>query len=390
MNNKQNRHSVLFEDRQLGPFPTHRLKRVDRPTTLITDSVRKIDARESAMARVERGEFGAAAQKEQLRSSVKYPLCAAQIDVIRHLSAIKDNKVVAYKAPIPEDPKILSRHIKRLGYFLKAGIMGICRIPEYAVYSHDRQGNPIDINYQYAIVIVMSKEYETVRASKGYDWIDTPICFQSYVQAASVVHTMADYIRRLGYDASAQHVSPGPNDRYQVLIPPLLLWAGIGEISRAGIILSPFLGLNFKAAAVLTNMPLEPDKPIDFGLQNFCQHCRICAEACPSKAIPMGDKVMYNGYETWKLDERRCKMFRVFNQKGTGCNRCIKICPWTRPYTWPNNLVRWAVKRSGLARRLTVKADHILDRRKSNEKDKWWFDLEEVDGVLRIPHPNDG
>ena len=96
---------------------------------------------------------------------------------------------------------------------------------------------------------------------------------------------------------------------------------------------------------------------------------------------------MYNGYETWKLDVERCGMFWLTNQKGTGCNRCVKVCPWTRPYTWPNNLVRRAVKHSSLARRLAVKADHILDRRKANETGKWWFDLEEVDGALRIP-PN--
>lgn len=381
--------SVLLDSGQLGPFPTHRLKRIDKPTTLITSSVQRIDRREDVLARARRGELGASAQREELRDGVKHPLSAGQIDVLLQLSAIKDNEVAACKAPISEDPKILSRHIKRLGYFLKADIVGICRIPESAVYSHDRQGNPIDINYRYAIVIVMSKEYETVNASEGHDWIGGPISFQAYIRAASVVHVMADYIRRLGYDASPQHVSGEAEERYQVLIPPLLLWAGIGEVSRAGIILSPFLGLNFKAAAVLTNMPLEPDKPIDFGLQDFCEHCKICAVACPSKAIPMGSKVMYNGYETWKLDEKRCGMFWLLNQKGQGCNMCVKVCPWTRPYAWPHNLVRWAVERHSLAKRLAIKADYILGRGKADKKEKWWFDLEDVDGVLRIPLQDD-
>lgn len=378
---------VLSEDRQVGPFPTHRLKRVDKPTTLITDSVQRIDARENFLNRAARGDFGAATQREHPhRGSAKHPLSAAQMDIARHLAAIKDNEVAARKAPLPEDPKVLSRHIKRLGYFSKADIVGICRIPEYTVYSYDQSGNPLDTNkYQYAIVIVVSKEYETVKASKGTDWIGGAVSYQSYVRAAAIVHVMADYIRRLGYNASAQHQAPGPTGRYQVLMPPLLIWSGMGEVSRAGIILNPFLGLNFKAAAVLTDIPLEPDKPIDFGLQGFCQHCRICAEACPSQAIPTGDKVMYNGYETWKLDVARCGMFWIHNQKGTGCNKCIKVCPWTRPYTWPNNLVRWAVQNNSLARRLAIKADRILDRAKANAKDKWWFDLEEADGNLRIP-----
>lgn len=361
----------------------HRLKRVDRPTTLITDDIQRVDYWENALARAERGDYGPAVQKERYRFSAKYPLSAAQIDVLLHLASIKNNEVAASKAPISDDRAIISCHIKRLGYFLKADIVGICRLPEYALYSHDRAGNPIDTNYQFAIVIVMSKEYKTVKASTGHDWIGDAISFQCYQHLALVAQTMADYIRRLGYPASAEYTFKEGD--FHVIIPPLLLWAGIGEESRTGVILNPFLGLNFKAAAVLTNLPLLPDKPVDFGLQDFCQRCKICALACPSKAIPTGDKIMHNGYESWKLDEQRCTSFSLLNQKGTICNNCIRVCPWTKPYAWPHNFVRWAVEHSSLARRVTIKADNILGYGKAIEKEKWWFDLEEVDGFLRIP-----
>ena len=381
MKNVPDRHGILFEDKQLGPFPMHRLKRVDKPTNLITDKVQRIDGRETAFARAARGDYGPAMQREALRGMPgRYPISAAQMGIVNHLASFQGSEVAATRAPIPEDPEILSRHIKRLGYFLKADVIGICRVPEYAIYSYDRQGNPIDINYQYAIVIAMGKAYQTVKASSGYDWIGDPISFQAYQRVSLVAHTIADYIKRLGYPASPQ----APN-AYQVLIPPLLLWAGIGEVCRNGIILSPFLGLSFKAAAVLTDLPLVPDKPIDFGLQDFCQHCKICAQLCPSQAILAGDKVMYNGYETWKLNEQRCISFSMLDKRGTICNRCVKVCPWTKPTTWPHNLVRWAVQRSRLARRTAVRADQLLGSDKANENEKWWFDLEEVDGVLRIP-----
>jgi len=370
---------VLFEESQLGPFPMHRLKRITKPTTLITRNVQRIDAREGAFDKAARGDFGPDVQREQTRPK-KEPLIAAQLDVITPLVSTEDKNVAASKAPIPEDPTVLSRHIKRLGYYLKADLMGICRIPEYAVYSFDKLGNPVNLDYPFAIVIVMSKEYQTVKASNGYDWIVDSISFQAYQRAALVAHTIAHYIRRLGYRASPQHVR-----RYQVLMPPLLLWAGMGEVSRAGIILNPFLGLNYKASAVLTDLFLAPDEPIDFGLQDFCQHCKLCGEMCPSKAISMGDKVIYNGYETWKLDVQRCASFFLLNKMGAGCGRCVKVCPFSRPATWPHNLVRWGVERSNWARRLAIRADHILGRGKANEKEKWWFDLEEVEGVLRIP-----
>ncbi|MCX6008789.1 MAG: reductive dehalogenase [Chloroflexi bacterium] len=387
MNKEPNQYGILFEDGQLGSFPMHRLKHVDEPTTLITDDWQRVDARESAYTYAKRGYYGSVVQRELPRFAAKYPLAAAQHDILFHICCFKGCQIAANQAPIPENPKVLSRHIKRLGYFLKADVMGICELPKSALYSYDLLGNPVDLDYKYAIVIVVAKEYQTINASTGYDWICDPISFQSYQRAGLIAQTIAEYIRKLGYPALAQH-PPIEAGRYQVVIPPLLIWAGIGELSRAGIILNPFLGLGFKASAVLTDLPLLPDKPIDFGLQDFCRDCRVCAQECPSNAIPMGDKVIYNGYETWKLNERRCASFSITNNKGTICNRCVKVCPWTRPATWPHNLVRWGVQHSSIVRKFAIITDRLLGHAKANKKTKWWFDLEDVDGVLKIPSNN--
>jgi epoxyqueuosine reductase len=291
--------------------------------------------------------------------------------------------MAAEVAPVPQDPQVLTRHIKAVGYFLKADVIGTCEVPESACYGHDKQGNPLDAAYRNAIVIVMGKDWNAMRVSTGHDWIGDPISFQAYQHLGLVAETIANYVRRLGWEASAQY-GPSFVNRYSVLMPPLLLAAGIGEVSRAGIILNPFLGLGYKAAAVLTNMPLIPDKPIDFGLQSFCQQCRICAENCPSRAISMGGKVMYNGYETWKLDTKRCASFNFTNKKGTMCNHCVKSCPWTSPQTWPYNLARAVVMHSRLARLLAVRAAHLLGSGKDHPEGKWWFDIEDVDGVLEV------
>jgi len=360
----------------------HRIRRVDQPTTLITDSVQRIDARDTAYGLAARGEYGPVVQRSVQRLlPEKYPLSAAQKDIVDHIARIQPNPTATRIAPIPQDPQVLTRHIKAVGYFLKADIVGTCRVPKFAYYSHDRQGNPIDPTYENAIVIVMRKDWRTMHASTGYDWIGDPISFQAYQHLALVAETMANYIRRLGWDASAQY-GPSFVDRYSVLLPPLLLLAGIGEVSRAGIILNPFLGLGYKTAVVLTNMPLVPDKPIDFGLQSFCQQCRICAENCPSGAIPKGDKVMYNGYETWKLDTKRCASFNFTNKKGTMCNRCVKSCPWTSPLTWPHNLMRAVAMSSRWAQLVAIRAAYLLRTGQSHPEDKWWFDIEDVGGVI--------
>jgi reductive dehalogenase len=202
-----------------------------------------------------------------------------------------------------------------------------------------------------------------------------PISFQAYAHLGLVAETLADYIRRLGWEAEPQY-GPSLVNRYSVLLPPLLLAAGLGEVSRAGIVLHPYLGLGFKAAAVLTNLPLATDRPIDFGLQRFCATCKICAENCPSQAISTGAKVMYNGYETWKLDVRRCASFNFLNKHGTMCNRCVKSCPWTQPTSWPHNLVRTLVMRSRMAQCLAIRTAHWLQTGQSHPSEQWWLGAE--------------
>jgi len=382
MENREER-DILHNRRQMGSFPMGRINRVAEPTTAITDAVQRVDVRNIAYALAARGEYGPAAQKGvQKTLPDKVPLSAAQKDVVEHLSLLEPNSVAEETAPIPEDPEVLTRHIKATGYFLKADIVAACQVPESAYYSHDKQGNPIDVQYGNAILIVMGKPWKAMHASTGYDWMGDPISFQAYQHLGLVAETIANYVRRLGWDASAQY-GPSFVNKYSVLMPPLLLLAGIGEVSRAGIILNPYLGLGFKAAAVLTNMPLIPDRPIDFGLQRFCQDCRICAQNCPSRAISMGDKVMYIGYATWKLDTKRCASFNFTNKKGTMCNRCVKSCPWTYPATWPHNLVRGMVMHSRLAQQIAIRAADLLGPDKDHPDDKWWFDLEYVDDKLK-------
>ena len=382
MDTKKKR-DILHTQGQLGPFPVERLKHVDQPTNTITKDVQRIDMRNNAYGLAARGEYGPAVQKAMgKKQPEKYPLSAAQKNVIDHIALIKANPTAEEKAPIPQEPEILTRHIKAFGYFLKADVMGACKVPPSAYYSHDKEGIPIDVRYENAILIVMGKENNAVHASTGKDWLGDPISFQAYQHLGMVTETIANYIRRLGWDASPQY-GPSFVNRYSVLLPPLLIAAGIGEVSRAGIVLNPFLGLGYKAAAVLTDMPIVPDKPIDFDLQNFCKNCKICAEVCPSRAISTGDKVMYNGYETWKLNTQRCASFNFTNKKGTMCNRCVKSCPWTNPHTWPHNMVRKMVMHSRLAQRIAIQAAYLLNPGKDHPDQKWWFDMEYVDDVIQ-------
>ena len=378
--NRSSYPEILAGRNQLGPYPMEQLKHVERPTTKITDNIERVDEREQGWNRAARGDFGDFVQREYARFSHKYPLSYAMLEMLFEFRPMVDGEVAPSRAPLPQSPEILSKHIKSLGYFFRADIVGVCQLPQWAVYSYDRKGDPIELNHKSAIVVVIDQDYKTINGSTGDDWISCSQSFMSYATSAFIACMMAKYIRQLGYPARAHHFS-----NYQVAVTPLLLLAGIGEICRAGIVLNPFLGTRFKAAVVTTDLPLRPDKPIDFGLQEFCQKCMKCAIECPSKAIATGDKVMYNGYEVWKFDVERCAKYRITNQNGSACGRCIKVCPWNKPEGWTHDVVKWLVKRTPSLDSLMIMMDDIWGYGKQVKKDKWWFDLEDIDGKLQIP-----
>ena len=374
-----------YDKRNPETFPMHKIKRVDRPTTRICeDQIQKTHEGDHGFNRALRGEYGSFIQMERKRFSVKHPLSASLMAMQLKLRDMVDGVVAAHEAPISRDPEFLARHIKETAYFLRADAVGICELPQYAVYSHGgATGEAIHLNHKYAIAILVDQDSRTADASTGYDWISNSMSFVAYSASGFIACLLADYIRRLGFPARAHHAM-----NYQVVVPPILLWAGLGEMSRMSeCVLHPFLGPRFKAAIITTDLPLLPDKPIDFGLQDFCMKCKKCAQKCPSGALSDGPRIMHNGYERWPGDVKKCTSMRIGNQKGASCGTCMTVCPWNKPSTPLHRAAGTLLRHSSLARSLAPWLDDLLGYGKPDYAKKWWCDLEDVagDGILRIP-----
>ncbi|MDP6179981.1 MAG: reductive dehalogenase [Desulfatiglandales bacterium] len=373
-----------FQTDRLDPYPTHVIKRIERPTVRIKEEeIEKVDGRNSGFNRAARGKFGPFLQKERPRIVTKHPLGAALTQMQVYLKDMVEETTAPTTAPIPDDPALITRHIKKTAYFLRADLVGVCELPPYAVLSHNlNNGDPVECNHKYAIAILVDQDWNTSEASFGNDWISGPMSFIGYTNSGFISRILADYIRKLGYPAKAQHAFS-----YEVVVPPVLVWAGLGEMSRIGdIVVNPFIGPRFKAAVVTTDLPLVPDKPIDFGLQDFCSKCKKCARECPSGAISFGDKVSYNGYERWPLDIKKCASMRIGNKYGASCGVCMTVCPWNKPFTPFHRLVEWTMRNIPAARRFAIWGDDLMGYGKPKLENKWWLDLEDVDGTLRIPN----
>jgi len=380
-----------FRAPHLGKYPMETVKRVDKPTTRIDEEkVPRVPLRGSFFTRPRFGDLGKRPQKERPRFITKYPLAAAMDDLMDGLVPFQDGEVAPEIAPGTDDPDEMAKHIKALSYFMNVDIVGICEIPDYAWYSHDGEGKEIVPDHKYAIVMVFDQGFETMEGASGDDWISGTQSYRAYLRGAEIGSVVANYIRRLGYGARCHSARKG-----QVLQIPLMLLAGLGEMSRIGeLVLNPFIGPRSKTAVVTTNLPMTCDKPIDFGLQEFCSKCYKCARECPCGAIPFGDKIMFNGYEIWKPDVENCAKYRLTNQKGSSCGRCMKTCPLNKVVTKEGPLVQRMASWLGIHVRvlkpllipIAVKLDDWLGNGKRVRGQKWWLDLEYRDGKL-VPPP---
>jgi reductive dehalogenase len=364
-----------------GLFPMERVKRSEIPTTLLTDQIPRVPKRAAFFSRALAGDLGPKAQRERARFATKTPNADAMVPLIRAMVPMQDGPVAGTQAPDTDDPDWNAASIKAAGHFLGADMVGISEAPDFAWYSHEEDGTEITPNHRYAITMLIDQGHETMEGASGDDWISGAQSMRSYMRGGEIAGILAEHIRGLGHAARSQ-----TNADSQVLQIPLILLAGLGEMSRIGeLVLNPFVGPRFKSVVITTDLPLTVDKPIDFGLQDFCSKCLKCARECPCHAIPFGPKVMFNGYETWKPDAEKCASYRVTNPKGSACGRCMKTCPFNLEGLMGERIALWMAVHLPFTRKWLAILDDKLGRGRRNPTKRWWFDLEIVDGRTQAP-----
>ncbi|MFC1726217.1 reductive dehalogenase [candidate division KSB1 bacterium] len=254
------------------------------------------------------------------------------------------------------EPEKAGRELKKLAVDLGAKSAGIAPLDKAFVYTHhgrrpDTWGKEIFTGHNYSVVFTVEMDYLMVQKSPYVEITEETA--HRYLQAANIAIGLAKYIRTLGYSASVNM-----DACYEVILPPLAYFAGLGELGRHGYLIIPETGSRARLGAVTTDMPLEADKPINIGVQDFCEKCLKCAENCPSGAIPSGQKECVRGVEKWQLDIESC--MRYWRVAGTDCGLCMKVCPFSHPRSFIHNAVRKGIKNSSFARTVSVFGDDLF------------------------------
>ena len=370
-----------------SPMTLEALKRVETPTTYIDEAhIPRVPKRSDMFARAQFGDMGKANQKNATGGyyARKAPTSFAQRRALGAFVLLQDG-APEQRASLPCDADRNADLIKATSYFLGVDAVGLSRCPDWVFYSHDARGEEIIPPHDQAISMVIDQGFETMEGASGDDWISVAQSMRAYLRFSLLGGVIAAQIRRLGYAAKAHTVMDG-----DVLQPPLLLLSGLGEVSRIGeVIMHPYLGPRLKSGVVTTTMPLRHDKPIDFGMQNFCASCQKCARECPSGAITAGPKMMFNGYEIWKSDSQKCTTYRIGTEGGAMCGRCMKTCPWNLEGLFAEAPFRWAASHLPQTAPLLAKLDDLVGHGTINPVKKWWWDIElKEDGGYRAPsHP---
>ncbi|MDW7651901.1 MAG: reductive dehalogenase [Bacillota bacterium] len=250
------------------------------------------------------------------------------------------------KRPAPIEPDQLTKLVKETAGLYGADLVGIAKLDEKWVYSEDLfkpfnirdEEKPQETDEEFiipksvnrAIVMAVAMNAEMIETSPEVA-ASTAVAF-GYSRMGMAAVSLAEFIRTLGYIAI-----PCMNDT--ALSVPLAIEAGLGEVGRHGLLITPEFGSNIRLCKVLTNMPLETDRPIDMGITQFCEQCLLCANHCPADAITKGKRsfegVCQNnnsGVKKWHVHSTNC--LRFWQQNGADCVNCIAVCPFTYGFHW--------------------------------------------------------
>ena len=264
-----------------------------------------------------------------------------------------------------EDSAWTSRLMKKVGLMFGADMVRITKLDQRWVYKE------VDISHPYAILIAVQHKPSLINLAPSYfSWYSNA---ETYSRLKLITTQLTDFIRGLGYDAMYRETRGGADPELNMV--PIALDAGIGEFCRTGRVLSPEYGNNMRLKAVTTDLPLQPDKPISFGLHDFCMACEGCARHCPAGAVPRGEPTdqipnpVHNnpGFRKWWINAEKCLIFwGMSKRKWPSCGgRCIAVCPWIKPMTGFHNSVRWlAIHSPPFMKRILARVDDMTRRKK--------------------------
>ena len=186
-------------------------------------------------------------------------------------------------------------------------------------YAYQRRKSAFRSDLPHAICLALEQDYEATQTIPSLEAEEAH--GRANEREGRLSMELLNYIRSLGYRGQVS----GPSWYYGPVIP-MFVAAGLGQLGNNGQLLSPHFGSRARLQIILTNAKVTYDKPVDYGIHNFCRVCQVCVTRCPGRALS-GVQLWYRGVEKAKLRFERC---RPVMARYSGCGVCMKVCPIQR------------------------------------------------------------
>ena len=270
-----------------------------------------------------------------------------------------------------DDEETLTLYVKKAAKLFGASLVGITELNSLWLYDNEdaddavatgdqalaRRRRELPQNINTAVVMAIEMDYALLSTSPSAD--ASAATGNGYSRMAFTACCLAEFLRNLGFKAA----SCGNDTALSI---PLAIDAGLGELGRNGLLITERFGPRIRLCKVLTDAPLVPDEPTQFGVRRFCKVCKKCAQTCPPGAITEGEMISEGvcksnnpGILKWYVDVEKCLNFWRHNR--TSCANCIRSCPFNKPQHLMHDATRFFIgANSGLIDRALVKIDDAL------------------------------
>lgn len=138
---------------------------------------------------------------------------------------------------------------------------------------------------------------------------------------------VVEMVREAGYRAAVlRNQRYGVDDpRHSISYKKAGVLAGLGAFGKSRLLIHPEWGPWIWLRAVVTDVRLPPDAPIDF---SPCDGCSLCIAACPSGALTEGgfNRAACDGFSS-AADLSSCGAGHISPLGRFDCGECVWACP---------------------------------------------------------------
>lgn len=235
-----------------------------------------------------------------------------------------------------EWPLVLNFFGRALTLMAGAAVAGVAAVDERYLFTHSLDGRSIQIKdtadfelgakavilprrADRALILGFVRTPEIMGMNQGLSRLRPTVNWPDWPGQITATLKIAAWLRVRGYLALPSALGLLSANHLGAL-------AGLGELGRQGLLITPEYGPNLRLWVIITDFPFEIGHPVSFGIADYCETCQRCIKECPAKALTEGHR--RPGFYQWPVNQRAC--FDNWLEKGDPCRKCIEICPYTR------------------------------------------------------------